>query len=55
MRKPIFVVCSLCVSTSAAMAQGKVDSQWNCGKATVAHSIDVGDRPGHEPNPETPA
>jgi hypothetical protein len=29
------------------MAQGKVNSQWNCGKPTIAHSIDVGDHPGH--------
>ena len=47
MRKVILFVCSLCVSTSVAMAQGKVDSLWNCGKATVAYSIDVGDKPGH--------
>jgi hypothetical protein len=47
MRKLFLVVCSLCVSASVAMAQGKVDSQWNCGKATVGHSIDVGDQPGH--------
>jgi hypothetical protein len=47
MSKLFLVVCLLCVSASAAMAQGKVDSQWNCGKATVGHSIDVGDQPGH--------
>ena len=49
MRKLFLVVCSLCVSASVAMARGKVDSQWNCGKATVGHSIDVGDQPGDCP------
>jgi hypothetical protein len=46
MRKLFLVVWSLCMSASA-MAQGKVDSQWNCGKATVGHSMEVGDQPGH--------
>ena len=47
MHRGLFVVCSMCLSISGAMAQGKVDSQWNCGKATDGHSIDVGDQPGH--------
>ena len=47
LRKLFFVVCSLCLSASVALAQGKVDSQWNCGKPTDAHSIDVGDQTGH--------
>ena len=47
MCKLFLVVCSLCVSASVALAPGKVDSQWNCGKATVGQSIDVGDQPRH--------
>ena len=47
MRKLLVVVCSLCLSAAVATAQGKVDSQWNCGKPAVAHSLDVGDQPGH--------
>ena len=47
MHKVLFVVCSMCLSISGAMAQGKVDSQWNCAKATDGHSIDVPDQPGH--------
>jgi hypothetical protein len=47
MHKRFFVVCSMCLCASMAMAQGKVDSQWSCPKATVAHSIEVGDQAGH--------
>lgn len=47
MHKLMFIVFSLCLSASVAMAQGKVDSQWSCGKPAVGHSIDVGDQPGH--------
>ena len=28
-------------------AQGKVDAQWDCGKPSIAHSINVGDQPSH--------
>ena len=47
MRNLILVVCVLCLSASAALAQGKIDSQWSCSKPTAVHSIDVGDQPGH--------
>jgi hypothetical protein len=47
MRNLFLGVCALCLSASFALAQGKVDSQWNCGKATDTHSIDVGDQTGH--------
>ena len=47
MHKVLFVVCLMCLSVSVAMAQGKVDSQWNCGKPTDGHSIDAVDQPGH--------
>ena len=47
MRKLFLVVFALCVSACSALGQGKIDSQWNCGKATEGHSLDVGDQPGH--------
>ena len=47
MKKQFLVLCSVCLLSSAALAQVKVDNQWKCGKATVQHSIDVGDKPGH--------
>lgn len=47
MKKFWLVLCSVCLLSSAALAQVKVDNQWKCGKATVQHSIDVGDKPGH--------
>jgi len=33
--------------TSLSLAQGKVESHWNCGKPSDAHSIDVGDQANH--------
>lgn len=47
MRNLILVVCSMGLFTSLSMAQGKIDSQWNCGKATAGQSIDVPDQAGH--------
>lgn len=47
MRNLFLVLFALGLSASVALAQGKVDSQWNCPKPTDAHSIDVGDQPGH--------
>ena len=47
MRKVLLVVCALCLSAAVATAQGKIDSQWNCAKATEAHNLEVGDQPGH--------
>lgn len=47
MRKVLLVVCWLFLSASVGMAQGKIDSQWNCPKAAIAHGLDVGDRPNH--------
>lgn len=47
MKKFRLVLCAVCLLSSAALAQVKVDNQWKCGKATVQHSIDVGDKPGH--------
>jgi hypothetical protein len=47
MRNLFLAVCALCVSSSLALAQGKIDSQWNCSKPTEAHNLEVGDQPGH--------
>ncbi len=47
MRKVLLFVCCLFLSATMAMAQGKVDSQWNCAKPAVAHNLDAGDQPNH--------
>ena len=47
MRKLLFVVCSVLLTASLSMAQGKIDSRWNCAKATTENAIDVGDVPNH--------
>ena len=47
MRSLFLLACALSLSASLVLAQGKVDSQWNCGKPTDSHSIDVGDQTGH--------
>jgi hypothetical protein len=47
MRKLFLVLCSVCLLSSAALAQVKSDVQWKCGKPSNQHSIDVGDKPGH--------
>jgi hypothetical protein len=47
MRKLVFAVCFAFLFAVGAQAQGKIASQWNCGKATDAHSIEVGDQAGH--------
>ena len=46
-RKLLFVACSLLVVGSAAMAQNKVDTKWNCPKQSAYHKFDVGDVAGH--------
>jgi hypothetical protein len=47
MKNLLLLVGSICLSACTAWAQGKVDSQWNCSKATDGHSINVGDKEGH--------
>ncbi|MBZ5510592.1 MAG: hypothetical protein LAN70_05410 [Acidobacteriia bacterium] len=47
MRKLWLILCSVCLLSCGALAQVKMDNQWKCGKATIQHSIDVGDKPGH--------
>ncbi len=47
MRKLVWAVCLVFVFAVGVQAQGKIDAQWKCGKATVEHSIDVGDQAGH--------
>ena len=47
MKKLVFVLSSILLFASVAVAKDKLVSQWNCGKPTEAHSIDVGDQPNH--------
>ena len=47
MRKLLFVVFSLLLLASAAMAQGKVDTKWHCSKPATEHKVNVGDQPDH--------
>ena len=47
MQRFAFVICLVFLFAVGVQAQGKVASQWNCGKAMVEHSIEVGDQPGH--------
>jgi hypothetical protein len=47
MRKLIFLVFSLLVFASVAMAQNKLDTKWHCPKQSEDHSFAVGDVPGH--------
>lgn len=47
MLKLLFVVFSLLVFGSAAMAQSKVDTKWHCPKQSADHNFDVGDVPDH--------
>jgi len=47
MRKLLLVGCCLLVLAAAGLASDKLVSQWNCGKPSDAHSIDVGDQANH--------
>lgn len=47
MRKLLLVGCSVLLLASLALAKDKLVSQWNCGKASEAHSIPVGDDANH--------
>lgn len=47
MKRSAFVICLVFLFALGVQAQGKVASQWNCGKATAEHSVEVGDQPGH--------
>jgi hypothetical protein len=47
MRKLWLIGCSVLLLASLALAKDKLVSQWNCGKASDAHSIDVGDQANH--------
>ncbi len=47
MRKPVFVLGLVCLCATGALAQGKVDNGWACGKPAMVNSIDVGDQPNH--------
>ncbi len=47
MRKFVWAVCLVFLSAVGVQAQGKIDSQWNCDKPAVEHSVDAGDQIGH--------
>jgi len=47
MRKLWFIGSSVLLLASMSSAKDKLVSQWNCGKASDAHSIDVGDQANH--------
>jgi hypothetical protein len=47
MRKLFLVVGCMLLLASAAVAKDKLVSQWNCGKPSEAHSIEVGDQANH--------
>ena len=47
MRKLMFVVCFVALLASAAMAQGKIETKWQCQKPSAEHHFDVGDVPDH--------
>ncbi len=47
MRKVLLIGCSVFLLGSLSLAKDKLVSQWNCGKPSDAHSIDVGDQANH--------
>src|SRR6266852_4991451 len=47
MRKLWVIGCSVLLLASLSLAKEKLVSQWNCGKPSEAHSIDVGDQANH--------
>jgi hypothetical protein len=47
MRKLFLIGCTVFLLASLSAAKDKLVSQWNCGKPSDAHSIDVGDQANH--------
>jgi hypothetical protein len=47
MRKPVLVLGLVCLCSPVALAQGKVENGWACGKPAMVNSIEVGDQPNH--------
>jgi hypothetical protein len=50
MARLLLLVAVVCVCASLAVAQGKTGKTangWACPKPTNAHSIEIGDKPGH--------
>ena len=47
MRNCMVVVCLLVVGVTLSAAQGKIESQWSCGKPGDMHSVAVADHEGH--------
>ena len=48
MRKLFMIGCAALLFGSAAMAQGKVASSWQCPKAPMQHKLDVADEAAHK-------
>jgi hypothetical protein len=47
MSKAPFLAALVCLSATLALAQGKTNTGWACGKPAMANSIEIGDKPGH--------
>jgi len=47
MQRLVLVVGMVCLCASLALAQSKTSNAWTCPKPSDAHSIEVGDKPGH--------
>ncbi len=47
MQRLLLVVGMVCLCASLALALGKTSNAWTCPKPADAHSIEVGDNPGH--------
>ena len=47
MRKLMLVGVLVCLCATVALAQGKVENGWACGKPAMSHSIEVGDQANH--------
>ena len=47
MRKSVLLLGLVYLSATVALAQGKVENGWACGKPAMANSIEAGDQPNH--------
>jgi len=47
MYKGVLILGLVCLWSTAALAQDKVDNGWACSKPAMANSINIGDQPGH--------
>jgi hypothetical protein len=47
MRRFLIIVFVICLTATAASAQGKIDTPWKCAKPAPAHTLVAGDQPNH--------